>query len=154
MSMLPYDAQKTAEIWKRVHGQPPTGPDLSELLLMITQEQTDAATYLHLSRHFRGKDSAALRQMAYQEQSHAACLKGIYTMLTGNRPPLRTPSIPREPLKQLLRRCYNRELQCVSLYQARIDDPEHGHSFARLAAQDQEHCHILLQLLGSMKPKG
>lgn len=152
--MLPYDAEKTAEIWKRVHGQPPAGPDLSELLLMIKEEQSDAATFLHLSHRFRGKASAALRQIAYQEQSHAASLKGIYTMLTGSRPNLHAPSAPREPLRQLLRRCYNRKLQRLRLYQTRIDDPEHGPSFARLAAQEQEHCYTLLQLLGNMKTTG
>lgn len=152
--MLPYDAEKTAQIWKRVHGQPPAGPDLSELLLMITEEQSDAASFLHLSHRFQGKTSAALRQMAYQEQSHAACLKGIYTMLTGSRPNLHASSVPREPLRQLLLRCYNRQLQRLRLYQARIDDPEHGPSFARLAVQEQEHCHTLLQLMGSLKPNG
>ena len=152
--MLPYDAEKTAQIWKRVQSQIPDVPDPSELLQMITEEWTDAVTYLHLSHHFRGKQSDALRKMAWQEQAHCACLKGIYTMLTGYHPQVHAPAVPREPLRQLLRHCYNRELQCVSLYQARIDDPEHGASFARLAAQDQEHCHILLQLLGNMKTKG
>ena len=152
--MLPYDAEKTAQIWKRVHGAPPAGPDLSELLLMITEEQSDAASFLHLSRRFQGKTSAALRQMAYQEQSHAACLKGIYTMLTGSRPNPQPHSVPRDPLRQLLLRCYNRQLQRLRLYQTHIDDPEHGPSFARLAAQEQEHCHILLQLLGRFKSKG
>lgn len=152
--MLPYDAEKTAQIWKRVHGQTPAVPDPSELLQMIKEEWTDAVTYLHLSHRFRGKQSAVLRQIAWQEQAHYACLKGIYTMLTGAHPHIHAPSVPREPLGHLLRRCYNRELQCVSCYQARIDEPEHGPSFARLAAQDQEHCHILLQILGSLKPKG
>ena len=152
--MLPYDAEKTAQIWKRVQGQPPAVPDLPALLQMITEEWTDAVTDLHLSHHFRGKHSAALRKMSWQEQAHCACLKGIYAMLTGTHPHVHAPSVPRQPIEQLLRHCYNRELQCVNSYQSRMHDSEHGASFARLAAQEQEHCHILLQLLGNMKTKG
>lgn len=151
--MLPYDPEKAAEIWKRVQSQPPAGPDPSDLLPLIAEEWTDAVTYLHLSRQFKGKEAAALRRLGEQEQAHAACLKGIYTLLTGQHPTLRTPPAPRENPQTLLRRCYGREMRCLAQYQARATDPEHGHVFSRLAAQEQEHCHILLQLLGGLKPK-
>ena len=150
--MLPYDPEKAAQIWQRVHGQMSAGPDPSDLLPLIAEEWTDAVTYLHLSRHFKGKESAALRRMGEQEQAHAACLKGIYTLLTGQQPKQHIPPAPREHPQTLLRRCYGREMRCLAQYQARTTDPEHGQIFARLAAQEQEHCHILLQLLGSLKP--
>lgn len=146
-----YDPKKAAAVWQRVQGQTPTVPDQSTLLTLIAQEQEDAATYLHLSRQFEGKEASALRQIAHQEQSHAACLRGIYALLTGKKPALHTPPALRENWQVLLRRCYGREMQSLAQYQARTNDPEYGHIFARLAAQEQAHCHTLLQLLGSLK---
>lgn len=146
-----YDPKKAAAVWQRVQGQTQAPPDQATLLTLITQEQEDAATYLHLSRQFTGKESAALRQIAYQEQSHAACLRGIYALQTGKKPALHTPPAPRESRQILLRRCYGREMQSLAQYKARSNDPECGHIFSRLAAQEQEHCHILLGILGNLK---
>ncbi len=148
--MSTYDPKKAAQVWQRVQAQNQAAPDQATLLTLIAQEQEDAATYLHLSRQFEGKEAAALRQIAHQEQSHAACLRGIYALQTGKKPALRTPPAPRENRQTLLRHCYGREMQSLAQYKNRANDPEHGHIFARLAAQEQEHCHILLKLLGNM----
>ncbi len=149
--MNSYDPKKAAAVWQRVQGQTPAPPDTPSLLTLIAQEQEDAVTYLHLSRQFTGKDAAALRQMAYQEQSHGACLRGIYSLTSGKKPSLHTPPAPREQKQTLLRRCYGREMQSLAHYKSRADDPQYGHIFARLAAQEQEHCHILLGILGNLK---
>lgn len=149
--MLSYDPKKAAEVWQRVKSQASSTPAPVDFKAMIAGEWTDAVTYLHLSRHFRGKESAALRRMAQQEQAHAASLKGISVLRTGHRPSLHTPPAPQQSVRTLLHRCYGRELQCLSQYQAHTADPEYGPIFARLAAQEQEHCHILLQLLGNLK---
>lgn len=149
--MSNYDPKKAAAVWQRVQGQTQAAPDQAALLTLISQEQEDAATYLHLSRQFEGKEAAALRQIAYQEQSHAACLRGIYSLLTGQKPPLHTTPAPRGNRQTLIRRCYGREMQSLTQYRTRTDDPEYGHIFSRLAAQEQEHCHILLNILGNLK---
>ncbi len=149
--IMSYDPKKAAAVWQRVQAQTQAVPDQATLLTLISQEQEDAVTYLHLSRQFTGKESATLRQIAYQEQSHAACLRGIYSLLTGKKPTLHTPPAPRENRQVLLRRCYGREMQSLSQYKARANDPEHGHIFSRLAAQEQEHCHTLLNILGNLK---
>ena len=152
--MQNYDPKKAAAVWQRVQGaqaQAPVFPDASTLLSWISQEQEDAVIYLYLSRHFPGKEGAALRQMAQQEQAHASCLRGIYVLLTGKKPALPTAPAPRENPKALLRRCYGREMQSLTQYKARTDDPQYGHIFTRLAAQEQEHCHILLGILGNLK---
>ena len=145
------DPKKAAQVWQRVQSQNPTVPDQATLLTLIVQEQEDAAAYLHLSRQFEGKDAATLRQIAYQEQSHAACLRGIYALQTGKKPELHTPPVPRENRKVLLRRCYSREMQSLAQYKARSNDPEYGHIFTRLAFQEQEHCHTLLLLLDKIR---
>lgn len=146
------DPALAQRVWQRVTGEtappPAASPDLQTL---IEEELADAATYLHLSRYFSSHHSRILRQMHQQEQSHAACLKGIYRMMTGNRPMLHIPKpAPEKPILTL-RRCYDRELRCIAQYEARSSDPQYGQAFARLARQEKEHCRILLELLGKLE---
>ena len=145
------DPAKAARVWQRV--QSTNLPENREqgLLELIAQEWTDATTYLQLSRRLQGTEGAKLRRMYEQEQSHAACLKGIYTLLTGKRPNIRTLPPPQEPPEQTLRRCYGREMQCLASYEKRSSDPEYGSVFARLAEQERDHLRMLLELLGSLK---
>ena len=134
--METYDPQLAARVWKRVTGEAvETHPDLQTL---IEEALADAAAYLHLSRYFQNPYGQILRQMHRQEQSHAACLKGIYRMRTGKRC---VPALT-------LQRCYDRELRRATQYSAEAADARFGQSFSRMAQQEQEHCRILLELLG------
>lgn len=147
------DPQKAARVWQRVQADDPTQHGEQGLLELIAEEWTDAATYLHLSRRFQGKESAALRKMFEEEQSHTACLKGIYTLITGTRPNVRNlPPAQGDP-ENILRRCYGREMQCLARYEQRSSHPEYGQVFVRLADQEREHCRLVLELLGNMKKK-
>lgn len=144
------DPAMAQRVWQRVNGEmPPThSPDLTDL---IQRELADAISYLHLSRFFSQEHSRLLRQMHQQERAHAACLKGIYRMMTGKRPTPRLPKIPPEKPADALRRCYDRETQCVRCYEAHASDPHYGQTFARMAMQEKEHCRILLELLGHLE---
>lgn len=144
------DPVKAERVWQRVRGD--TGEDKKEqgLLALIAHEWADAATYLQLSRRISGKDSVILRKLYEQEQAHAACLKGIYTMITGTRPVVRSVPVKQENVETALRRCYGREMQCLALYEARTDDREYGAVFQRLAQQERENCHMLLEILGRL----
>jgi len=147
------DLKKAAAVWQRVQGHTqPVQPDIDpqSLLPIIAEEWIDATTYLSLSRRLRGKESALLRKMAEQEQSHAACLKGLYVLLSGEHPHFRTPPASAEPVEQLLRRCYGREMHCLAQYENRSDDPRYGPVFVKLAQQEREHCRHILALLGSL----
>ena len=150
------DLKKAAAVWQRVQGgsappAEPAVPDTQALLALIAEEWNDATTYLSLSRHFQGKDSALLRQMAQQEHSHAACLKGIYALITGSHPRFHTPPVPKEPPDILLRRCYGREMRCLAQYERRCADPDYGPVFIRLAQQERDHCRQVLELLGKLR---
>ena len=145
------DREKAARVWQRVKGEEENRE--KGLLALIAQEWTDAATYLQLSRRLTGKDSAVLRKMYEQEQSHTACLKGIYTLITGTHPKVRALPVSQADTESVLRRCYGREMQCLAQYEARAGDPEYGQVFARLAEQEREHCRLLLELLGRVKRK-
>lgn len=145
------DPAKAAKVWQRVRSQEDAQPREQGLPALMAQEWTDAATYLQLSRRFQGKESAILRKMYEQEQAHTACLKGIYTLLTGTHPSVRAVPLPHEETETLLRCCYGREMQCLASYEQRSNDPEFGQVFSRLAEQEREHCRMLLELLGSLK---
>lgn len=149
--MQSIDAAKAARVWQRV--QENTAPKEAGLLGMIAQEWSDAATYLQLSRKFQGKQSAALRKLYEEEQSHTDCLKGLYTLITGVRPTVKAAPITSDNIEALLRQCYGREMQCLAQYEQRSSDPEYGQIFARLATQERDHCRVILEVLGSLKKR-
>jgi len=148
-----YDPKMAARVWQRVQKAPDPAPNPDQLLTLIAQEWTDAATYLSLSRRTQGKSSNLLYQLYQEEQAHVACLKGIYMLLTGNRPNVHSTPPERESLDRMLRRCYGREMQSLAQYEARSADPEYGQIFTRLAAQEREHCRMLLEILGSLQER-
>ena len=65
--------------------------------------------------------------------------------------PTVTPPVPQESPDRCLRRCYGQEMRCLAQYEARSTDPEYGPVFSRLAAQEREHCRIILELLGRLQ---
>jgi len=151
--MEKYDPQVAARVWQRVKGEPPQEHDEAQLQAMIQQEQHAAAVYLQLSRRFPGKDAAALHRLAADAQSHSACLRGIYSLVTGQSAASQTVSVPQEPLEAALRRCYGRAMHTLTQYEHWSSHREYGPVFSRLAQQEQEHCRILLELLGKQHRK-
>ena len=145
------DPAKAAQVWQRVQSNTPKQHPEQGLLELIAHEGADAATYLQLSRRFQGKESALLRKMFEQEQSHAACLKGIYMLITGTRPATHAAPPEQGDPESVLRRCYGSEMRCLARYEQRSSDPEYGHVFIRLAEQEREHCRMILELLGKIK---
>ncbi len=142
------DAMNQAAVWQRVQGQEP--PPEAGLMGLIAQEMEDAAIYLQLSRRLSGKHAVTLRQMYEEELSHAACLKGIYSLLTGSQPGAKGVPPLQEDIKITLRRCYGREMRCLAQYEARASHREYGPIFIRLAQQEQDHCRRILEILGSL----
>lgn len=149
--MQTIDPDKAARVWQRVRADTPAENWEQTLQELIAQEWTDAATYLQLSRRFHGKESAVLRRIFEEEQAHTACLKGIYTLITGARPNVRARTPETEDTEQVLRRCYGREMRCLAQYEAKASDPEYGQVFSRMAQQEREHCRLVLELLGNLK---
>lgn len=154
--MATYDPAKERLVWQRVRGTetvPQAPPDRGNLQALIMGEWTDAAVYLQLSRKFQGKAAATLQRLFREERTHASCLKGIYTLITGEKPTVRTPPAPSEPVEITLRKCYAREMRCLSEYEARSEDPEYGPVFRRLAEQELEHCRAILEIIGGLQKK-
>ena len=149
--METYDKAKAARVWQRVQGETVANP-MQGLQGLIAEEWADAAMYLALSRRVQGNHSMILTKMSQQEQSHMACLKGIFTLQGTGRPEIPAPQpIEKASITMLLRRCYGREMRCLAQYEARSSDPEYGPVFTRLAAKEREHCMAVLELIGRMR---
>ena len=146
--MKNYDPHTAARVWDRVQNTaPPTG-DAQTVLNLIAEEMLDAATYTRLAKRLPPPQAAITRQLALQEQSHIACLKGIYTLITGRKAIVPPPTVSDDPPEIVLRRCYGREMRCLAQYESRQTDAQYGHIFRKLAQQEQEHCHRILEILG------
>lgn len=148
--MKPYDPKAAAKVWDRVQNAAPPGGDAQTVLNLIAEEMVDAASYQRLARRLPPPQAAIARTLMQQEQSHISCLKGIYTLITGEKPLVPPPSVAEDPPEIILRRCYGREMRCLSQYESRMGDPQYGHIFRSLARQEQEHCHRILEILGTL----
>ncbi len=142
---------KTRAVWQRVQGTAPA-PALHRLPELITEQRLSAAAYLSLSRCFGGRESAMLRKMAEEAQTHIACLRGIHRMATGEGCRVQTVPTPQEAPHIALRRCYGREMRCLAAYEAQSGDEEYGAVFSQLACQAREHCKNILFLTGRTDP--
>ena len=148
--MEKFDSEMQQRVWKRVRGEAQTPPPLG-LQGLAAAEQNEAAVYLMLSRQLQGKEKATLRKLFEQEQAHAAILRGMHTVMTGQRISPRTlPPEPQTP-ELTLRKCYARKLKVLAEYESRTDDREYGAVFLRLAQQEREHCTMILEILGDLK---
>ena len=146
------DKAKAARVWQRVQGASAANPTQG-LQGMIAEEWADAAIYLSLSRRVQGNAASILRKIGQEEQSHMACLKGIYALQGIGKPDIPAPPpIDKAPVSVILRRCYGREMRCLAQYESRASDPEYGQVYARMAQQEREHCRLILELLGSLPP--
>lgn len=148
--MKELNPNSAARVWDRVKSAPVPAGDAQTILNLIAEEMQDAAAYQRLSQKLPPPLAAVAKQMARQEQSHVACLKGAYTLITGQKPILPPPAVSDDGPQIVLRRCYGREMRCLSQYEARQQDPQYGHIFRTLARQEQEHCHRILEILGAL----
>ena len=146
-----YDAAKATKVWQRVHSCQGATEPLTGLPALIAEELLDASVYQQLARRMGPKDATILRRLSEDDTTHADCLKGIHHLITGEKIIPRTPSISLEAPALILRHCYGREMRCLAQYEARCSDPEYGPVFSRLAAQKQEHCRLVLALLGKLQ---
>ena len=145
------DPTKAAAVWQRVHSSAPPSRSAQALLTLIHDELADGTLYQQLARHFTGARSTQLLQMAKQEFSHAACLKGMYQLIAGEKADVPAPKLAPDTPEAILRRCYGREMHCLAQYEAHSTDPDYGGVFTQLAKQEQEHCRQLLEILGQFK---
>lgn len=122
--------------------------EAQSLLPLIARVWDGAAAYAQTARELTGRDAALLRRLTEEAQAQAACLKGIYAIITGKNPSVRFSPAPREAVPVALRRCYGRELKLLSEYETWTGRQDYGHVFTCLARQSREHCGVILEVLG------
>ncbi len=88
--MNTYDPKKAARVWQRVQAAQEAPKQSGDMQELIMNEWMAAATYLRLARQMGPREAAVLQRLGREEQTHGACLRGIYTLLTG--PQALTPS--------------------------------------------------------------
>jgi len=149
-AMKNYDPKTAARVWDRVQNAAVPVGDAQTVLNLIAEEMLDAVSYQRLARRLPPPQAVIARQLSQQEQAHVSCLKGVYTLITGSKAIVPAPNVSDDPPEIVLRRCYGREMRCLSQYESRMSDPQYGHIFRALARQEQEHCHKILEILGSL----
>ena len=133
--------------FRTVRGWMADGQDLRALLLA---EEMLADACIRLARRLPGRE-AALQRIARDARGHGACLEGICVLVTGAAPEVRTPAAETGTAAIVLRKCYGWAMRTLAVYEARSRDREYGPVFARLAAQQQEQCRRLLEIIGTVK---
>ena len=152
--MQTYDPRKAERVWQRVQSARPQEPRQEDNLKeLIMNEWIAAATSAQLARQMGQKEGAQLQRLSREEHGHGASLRGIYYLKTGEKCPVQTPKLVEEPFEVTLRRCYGLEMRSLKAYEAKCDDPEYGHVYAKLADQEREHCMALLGVIGGLGKK-
>ncbi len=144
------DPAMAARVWQRVRGEEDTPQLLAGLQELAAAEMAEAAALGLMAGSMQGANRALLQKISRQEQSHAACLRGMHLLVTGRPMRLRpTPPDPGTP-ETALGKCCTRKLKALAQYTLRAKDPEYGGIFAELARQEQEHCFQILEILGGL----
>lgn len=145
-NMEQWKPEQVQKIWQRVQDQNrQTVIDMPTISELFWEEWQDSRLLSGLSGYFRGKNGELLRRMAREDQNHAAVLKKnhldadvrIHNVFSQKN------NLKIHPKLQL-QRCYERKLKRLAVYQKRQADP----LFQKLARQEQNHCRILLNILG------
>ena len=148
--MANYDKQMADRVWKRVQGEREEEKRDLNLKGLILSAQMASATYQQLSRQLGQREGPVLQRLAREDQGHGACLKGIYTIITDQEPVIKAPPISAGSVNLTLRKCYAGLLKTLQEYEQWSTDPEYGPVFQRLADQEQEHCRLVLELIGRL----
>ena len=73
------DPQKEARVWERVKGaQMESSSPEAGIQNLLANEWASASAYLQIARQMSSREAAILQRLAREEQTHAACLKGIF----------------------------------------------------------------------------
>ena len=129
------DPKTAARVWERVQAPPKQSLDANRLLPLIREEWLDLLICKHL-----GLSTERI-------QENAACLKGIYRILTGSLPRITQPQWKQEKAPILLRQSLDRRMGLLSQYEALQADLRFGPIFSRLAAGSLvQGCKILENL--------
>lgn len=152
--MEEFDAEKAARVWDRVQKREDLSPlehRKTDLTPLVLSAQELAGCYHSAARQIPGKDGERVRALLRQQKGMAACLKGICQMSGGRIPKFPSVTMPKEPARRLLEKCYHRERRLLGELSKHVSDPEFGQVFRSLAEGAGQRCLTVLEILGRMK---
>ena len=147
--MESFDQRKAQRVWDRVNGGRDQAPDTAALTALMSQELTDAAALLRLSKRLGGRGGDLLK-LARGCRQHAGYIRGICSIIGGRPGSPAVPAPRKEPPQTALRKCYVNSLHRMREYETRSQDPDYGPVFRKMAATMGSHCATLLELIGKL----
>jgi len=144
------DEKLAQRVWDRVNCGRDAGPDADRLTALMSQELTDAAALLRLSKRLGGRGGDLLK-LARRCQQHAGYLRGICSIVRGNAPSVAVPVPAESPTRALLRKCYVNSLYRMREYEKMSSSPDYGPVFQNMADAMGSHCATLLELIGKIE---
>ncbi len=138
------DESMEKRVWERVRGEAQS----PSLQVLAAAEKANAAVYLRLARPAPGPATAPPRHLLPRPPPPRQLLGGIHLLTTDKALSVRTASPAADSMGVALRKCYAATLKAIAEYERHSQDREYGPAFAQLAAQEREHCIMLLELLG------
>ena len=148
--MKAIDKERVLRVWQRVR----SAPEVPDLRFLAAETLTAAVMLRTLSRRFRDYRRDILWEMAQQELSQGALLKGMIALTLGSEPGIRAEAVKLERTENLLRRCWEGMVHRSKVYSGLRTDPEFGRIYTHLAAREEEHSRQLLAILGAMGGSG
>ena len=130
------DPKTAVRVWERVHTPAKQDLDTNRLLPLIREEWLDILICKQLGLSTE------------RTQENAACLKGIYRILTGGLPRMTQPQWKQEKPPVLLRQSFDRRMRLLAQYEALQTDLRFGPLFSRLAAVSLVQACKILESLG------
>lgn len=144
MPMGVFDESTEKRVWERVRGEAPQ----QSLQALATSEKAAAAVFQRLARMAQGPEKTQLRLLAEESRRHERILRGIHCLTSGKALSIRTAAPAADPAPVALRKCYATALRAARAYADRTGDPEYGPVFGAMAAREQAHCAVILEILG------
>lgn len=148
--------QMERRVWQRVQSQqslptpsaPAAGLAPEGLLLDAV---TDGAVFSQLAKQTKAPVSTMLSQLAQQQRSQAAALRGL-CRLAGTPLPAYTPApVRQEDLLLTLRRCMGRLLRRQQEFRRLSDHGEFGCVYRQMEQQEGQSILLLSQVIGTVK---
>ena len=135
------DRELEEKVWQRIQGQPHAGQGNLRPLLLLAMEAEAGCRQL--------PPGPGRERLVKNAAANAACLRGI-GILGGEGGRRQPQTVPREPPRKLLEKCYHRARRLMTEYAARELDGEFGVVYRQMADRERENCALLMELLGGL----
>ena len=127
-----------------------SGLDGRVLQALMMESLTAAENYTRLSRCFSGRQAEALCRMARESKAQGTCIAGICALVAGEPPKKTTPLPDTGMVTARLKKAYGRAMHLLAACEEYARDPEYGPVFQRLTIRQQDHCRMILEIIGCL----